>query len=377
MHRRHFLSALGSASLLSSAAAQTTAPSHRALFDGKSLAGWTIEEGPETAFYVDNGDIVVHESGNYPTWLRSGREYGNFDLRGEFFVKGWTDSGIYIHAPLHGRPTWEGIQVKLFQDREAVPKPNSMGSLFPLIAPSKINVRNKGEWNTIRIRMEWPHLQVWTNEEIVQDVDLERIPEFRMRRRNGFLGLANLSYPIRFRNFTIEELPGKEQWQMLYRQASDLDNWYVGEGKPRFQALGEVLWSDGLGYLVTQQKFRDFELRMYVRAAKFHNAGVLFRTTGHGSAGQHYEIQLHDVEDAHYPTGSLYHYQRASYPRIEPERWFPLQLVVRGKSCMVRINGDTVLEYDQLENLDEGHIELQAHRAGYWTEYKDIRIKPL
>jgi hypothetical protein len=43
----------------------------------------------------------------------------------------------------------------------------------------------------------------------------------------------------------------------------------------------------------------------------------------------------------------------------------------------VRINGDTVCEYDRLENQEEGHIELQAHRPGYWTEFKQIRIKPL
>src|SRR3954470_18278004 len=123
------------------AAAEPSPAQAAALFDGKSLGGWTIEQGPPTAFYADHGDVVVHESGNYPAWLRSAREYENFDLRGEFFVKGWTDSGIYIHAPLHGRPTWEGIQVKIFHDIDKVPATNSMGSLFPLLAPKKINVK--------------------------------------------------------------------------------------------------------------------------------------------------------------------------------------------------------------------------------------------
>ena len=43
----------------------------------------------------------------------------------------------------------------------------------------------------------------------------------------------------------------------------------------------------------------------------------------------------------------------------------------------MRINGDTVLEYDRLENLDEGNIELQAHAPGMWTEFKQIRVKRL
>ena len=31
----------------------------------------------------------------------------------------------------------------------------------------------------------------------------------------------------------------------------------------------------------------------------------------------------------------------------------------------------------RLENLDEGFIELQAHRRGYWVEYQRIRVRAL
>jgi hypothetical protein len=41
----------------------------------------------------------------------------------------------------------------------------------------------------------------------------------------------------------------------------------------------------------------------------------------------------------------------------------------------VRINGETIVEYDKLDNLDEGPIELQAHEAGKWTEFKKIQIR--
>jgi Domain of Unknown Function (DUF1080) len=375
MNRRHLLSGAVAAAALRAAAQDTTGPVP--LFDGKTLAGWTIEEGPETAFHVSDRAIVVHESAGFPAWLRSARQYENFDFRCEFFIQGWIDSGIYIHAPEHGRNTWEGVQVKIFQQADEKPASNSMGSLFPLVAPRLVNVRSQGEWNTMRIRMDWPRLQVWTNGEQIQDFDLERDPLFRYRLRKGYLGLSSLSYPIRFRNLTIEELPPKEKWDVLFDGPASMDRWYVTDGKPRFEAVGRVLRGDGTGYLATKEMFRDFELRMYARGMREHNSGVLFRTDGHGSNSRHYEIQLHDVEDAHYPTGSLYHFKRGDYPRIEHERWFPLHLIVEGRRCIVRINGDTVCEYGEMTNLEEGHIELQAHRAGYWTEFKDIRIKRL
>jgi hypothetical protein len=249
--------------------------------------------------------------------------------------------------------------------------------LFPLVAPRLVNVRNKGEWNTFRIRMEWPRLQVWTNDAQIHDVALDADPNFKYRLRRGYLGLASLSYPIRFRGLTVEELPGKEQWDVLYDGPQSLDRWYVSDAKPNFTALGRVLRGDGVGHFATKEQFHDFELRMYIRAAKDHNGGVLFRTNGQGNRSRHYEIQLHDVEEAHFPTGSLYYFKRSVYPKIAAERWYPFHLIVQGKRCMVRINGETVLEYDTLENLDEGHLELQAHRAGFWTEYKDIRVKRL
>jgi len=164
---------------------------------------------------------------------------------------------------------------------------------------------------------------------------------------------------------------------MLYEGPEDLNQWFISEGKPRFEPADEVLWADGQGHLATKEKFRNFELRMYVRASKSHNSGVLFRTSGQGLGGRHYEIQLHNVEEAHFPTGSLYYFKRSIYPKIEPEEWFPFHLIVEGNRCLVRINGDTVCEYDRLENVEEGSIELQAHRPGYWTEFKQIRIKRL
>jgi len=195
--------------------------------------------------------------------------------------------------------------------------------------------------------------------------------------RRGYLGLASLSYPIRFRNLRIQELPSKEKWQTLYESPADFNQWFISEGKPQVEPVDEVLWADGHGHFATKEKFRDFELRMYVRGSKDHNSGVLFRTSGQGLSGRHYEIQLHNVEEAHFPTGSLYYCKRSIYPKIEPEKWFPFHLIVQGSRCLVRINGDTVCEYDRLENQEEGHIELQAHRPGYWTEFKQIRVKPL
>jgi hypothetical protein len=274
------------------------------------------------------------------------------------------------------------MQVKIFHAQDQQPQPNSMGAIFPLIAPRKVNVRNRGEWNNLRILMDWPQFQVSVNDEVVQDLNLESVPELRYRLRRGYLGLSALGYPIRFRNLRIRELPPKEKWEYLYATEADFEKWFVSESNPktpaRFAAIGGVLRGDGLGHLATKEKFRDFQLHLYIRGPQHHNGGILFRSSGQGlTERRHYEIQLHNVEEAHYPTGSLYGYQRSIYPRIEDDRWYLMQLVVQGRGCLVRINGENVLEYDRLDNLDAGHLEVQAHQAGKRIEYKQIWVKRL
>ena len=375
MKRREFLASAALAPALWTMRQDQNEAGFVSLFNGTSLDGWSVADGPESAFYVQDGAILVHPSSGFPAWLRSAREYENFDLRGEFFVRGWTNSGIYVHAPEHGRTIWCGMKINIFQQVDANPSPESMGSIFPLVPPLKVNVKNKGEWNTFRIVMDWPHLKVWTNGEIIQDLDVDTVPELRHRLRSGYLGLESLSYPIRFRNLRVRELPSKISWMPLYETAEDLAKWQIMSGKPTFQGLGRVLHGDGDGHFATIETFRDFEFQMYVRHVRHHNGGVTFGSPGRGAPGRRYEVQLHDVEGAHYCTGSLYGIKRALYPRIEPEQWWLFQLRVKDRACLVRVNGDTVLEYDRLELPSPGPIALQAHDVGRWTEYKHIRVR--
>lgn len=378
IRRRSFVP-LAAATLAGPAYSQPAHPSAgwTSLFDGSSLNGWTIVDGFESQYYAADGAICLAAHAAFPAWLRSARQYENFELEGEFFIQGWTDAALYLHAPEHGQPSKSGFQIKVFHQVNNPPTPYSVGSVFPTVAPSKINV--KAGWNPFRILMDWPVLRVWINGETVQDLNLDSVPELKDRLRAGYLGIGGASTPCRFRALRVRELPSKQAWITLYESPADLEaNWQVSEGKPEFQALGPVLRSAGLGHLATKLKFRDFQFQMYARTCAQHNAGVIFRSTGRGIPNaQSNEIQIHNVEEAHFPTGSLYHIKRAIYPRIEDEKWFFFQLDVQGKSVRVRINGDLVMEYDQLDNLTEGFIELQAHRRGYWGEYKHIRVRAI
>lgn len=345
------------------------------LFDGDMVDGWTVVDGPESAFALSGGEIIVAEHASLPCWLRSGREFENFELRGEFLLRGWTDSGVYLRTPEHGRPSQAGFQIKVFHRPENPPTPYSVGAVFPYVAPSATPVREG--WNNLRIRFDGPRLQVWINDTAVQDLDVEKTPELSGRLRRGYLGIVGASTPCRFRDLRVKELPGTETLVTLYEDPPDYAaNWVVSEGKPVISTLGKVLRADGSGHFRTKEQFRDFELMLYVRGAPQHNSGIIFRSNGRGQQPRKdYEIQLHSVEEAHFPTGSLYDIKRAKYPRIEDGKWYLMQLHVKDRYVRVRVDGETVMEYEGLDNLDPGYIVLQAHRTGYWTEFKHIKLR--
>lgn len=364
--------------LLAASPALLHANGETPLFDGTSLKGWSVQQGPESAYYLSEGTITGSPSAGFPAWLRYDKRFENFDLQFEYFLKGWMDGGVYFSAPDHGyRKAWCGFKVSLFHQQDKDMRGNSPGAIFPFVAPKLVNVKNQGQWNAMRIRLDWPKLQVWSNGEITHDLNLDAMPELRNRLRSGYIGFETLSYPMRFRNVKVTELPSKQQWDVLYEQPSDMDRaWTLTDLHERYpakyDALGPILRGDGLGNLTTREKYRDFELQMYIRGAVHHNGGVLFRSKGHRDW---YEIQLHDVEEAHYPTGSLYYHKRSTYPRVEPEQWYFFQLIVKDATALVRVNGEDVMFYDKLEKLDPGFIEFQAHANGKWIEYKRVRVR--
>src|SRR5213594_3933481 len=70
------------------------------LFNGRDLSGW-IEMVKPGGFAVEDGVLVLKTPQNYPNWLRTEKEYENFDLRLEYMMAGWCETGVFLHAPLY------------------------------------------------------------------------------------------------------------------------------------------------------------------------------------------------------------------------------------------------------------------------------------
>lgn len=347
------------------------------LFDGKSLDGWVIENGEADSFVVQDNALYCPGTTGYPCWLRSELMYENYDLRFEFMIDGWTNSGFFFNAPLHGRLSSVGFEYQIYHDRSNRLTPNISGGIFNAKAPLTNAMKRPEQWNTARVLMDWPRLTMWLNGEMVQDLNLNEHEDLKYRLRKGYLGIQDVNYNTWFRNIRIRELPSKIEWTSLFN-GTNLDGWYMeGEGST-FEAQNGVLHARGNGaYLVSEGEFEDFELHTYIRTAPNANGGIFFRwnTLQGGDRGN--EIQIEDVPDSPHPTGSLYNIARADFRGTIPGEWYLMQIRVEGRHCMVRVNGETLVDYDNLTIIRPGHISLQMHFDGKWVEWKDIKIREL
>ncbi len=339
------------------------------MFNGEDLSGWKTM-GNEDAFVVEDSVIAVHPNrGNY---LRYHKQFEDFILRLEYKVAPKANSGIFFHAPEHGRNSRVGFEVQLRDTHGQDPSPHITAALYDAVAPKINNEKPAGEWNDLELLCQWPVIRITLNGKEVMDINAEEIEQIKWRRRFGWLGLQDHHTKAWFRNLRIKDLGGdaRDQWTPLFN-GKNFDGWRI---------IGDATWTvedekivakDGNGYLITEEKYKNFHLWTYVKTTRRANGGIFYRWNKLGDRG--HEAQIYNVEGAKNPTGSIYNRTPASGLYASDFSWFPMQVIAQGKHSKVIVNGKIVAEYD--ETVDrEGHISLQMHRKDSTIQFKDLRI---
>jgi L-ribulose-5-phosphate 3-epimerase len=181
-------------------------PVLRPLFNGLDLAGWVEMEGGE--WRVEDGILSGRNGRNWSTdpsragsWLRSEREYADFELVVEYTVEPRSNSGVFLRSALERNPAFTGYEVQIHDSPGRPPSKGGPGSLYDYAAPSKNRVRPAGEWNQIRVIAKGPSIRVHLNGEMVVDVLGDRAPK-------GYIGLQNHDERsvVRFRHVLLAEL---------------------------------------------------------------------------------------------------------------------------------------------------------------------------
>lgn len=214
------------------------------LFDGRTLAGWSVRGG-ENQFSVEDGcikGVAVPSDVGINTFLVTDKSYGDFDLKVEFRIEGG-NSGIQFRAtdrsydPSVDWCDYPGRRKVYGYQAEITPSGDCTGRIYDeerrgfmhgivwldvatpkaRLDAAKASFR-KGGWNEMRVRCEGPRIRTWLNGVPVADVldDLDK---------RGYVGLqVHVQHPpkkegekfvpgmVWWRNVRIRELPSGPQY---------------------------------------------------------------------------------------------------------------------------------------------------------------------
>ena len=143
--------------------AELTSSKAITLFNGKDLSGWTIH-GTEK-WYVEEG-VLIAENGIDEAfgYLKTDKNYKNFELIAEFKLSEKGNSGVFIHSTIDENVKIEGWQI------EIAPPGHKLGGIHKYDSgwlnqpdPEKDQFFNEGTWNTMKVVVNNNNITTWLN----------------------------------------------------------------------------------------------------------------------------------------------------------------------------------------------------------------------
>ena len=142
-----------------------------------------------------------------------------------------------------------------------------------------------------------------------------------------------------------------------------------------------------LFYVGDEKPFRNFHLKVEVMTRPGSNGGIYFHTKYQPQdwprAG--FECQVNNTHSDWIKTSSLYGMVNIAQSPAQDNKWWTQEIIVKGKSITVIIDGKRVFEYNEppgtqpgkdfARKIDEGTFALQGHDPNSTVSYKNIRVK--
>ena len=185
-------------------------------------------------------------------------------------------------------------------------------------------------------------------------------------------------------------------WQTIF-DGKSLDGWKAVDHEECFKVEGGAIVAGGgpmthLFYVgsVGKHDFKNFELKIEVKTTPGSNGGIFFHTEPQsGFLKKGYEAQVCNTHTDKRRTGSLLIIKDImDTSPVKDDEWFEYHIIVSGKQIVLKVNGQTTVDYTEPENperpkgregrvLSHGQIALQAHDPNSTVCYRNIRVKVL
>lgn len=171
---------------------QEVADGFVALFDSKTLDGWT---GDTKGYQAEDGILVCSKAGGS---LKTEGAYGNFVLRFDYKLDPGGNNGIDVR----------GMEIQILDDdapKHAKLKPCQYhGSVYCHVPAERGHQKPIGQWNEQEIAVDGQHVRVTLNGVVILDADTDHNA---LKKPQGTIGFKGHHERVEFRNLRIRELP--------------------------------------------------------------------------------------------------------------------------------------------------------------------------
>jgi hypothetical protein len=180
-----------------------------ALFDGKTLNGWTMENGEPAAGGWKVVDGTLHRDSRGGNIFYA-QEVGDFELTFDWKIDKGGNNGIKYRVRKYGN-RFLGCEYQILGETSPGHSKGSCGSLYALYEPNeKKKLMPVGEWNTAKIVSHGPKIEHWLNGEKIVSADLTT-EEWRNRlKRSKFSPYQDFARNSRGRIMITEH--GSKVW---------------------------------------------------------------------------------------------------------------------------------------------------------------------
>ena len=146
-------------------------------------------------------------------------------------------------------------------------------------------------------------------------------------------------------------------------------NWELGDGA--------VSANSGNGFLVSEESYGDFELRLEFWVDEPANSGVFIRCADPQSVTDRncYEVNIYDTRaDQTYRTGGIVHLAAPSTVITAGGQWNNYEITAQGSRLVVILNGTQTVDTTD-DQFSSGPLALQ-YGAGT-VRFRNVRIRSL
>ena len=193
------------------------------LFNGKDLSGWRCNNSRPISTKIEDGSLVPYQSGGY--LIIHDSQFGDFVLKCD--VR-WEDprcnSGVFFRVEGPRDPINTGFEAQIMAGIGT--GKHDMGAIYDLVAPSRAAGHGVGEWNSIEVRCDGPHISVKVNDVLVSAMNCDEFDKpgicpdgqphkFKLNgrsraikdfARSGYLGFQDHGHKVWYKNVKVLNL---------------------------------------------------------------------------------------------------------------------------------------------------------------------------